>query len=175
MNGLLADGADVRLSTGSTLDLEFSGAADAIHALFFDSVRQVIGLWGAIGNATAMYHTSLITGTGVLDVSSGPVVGDYNNDGKVDSSDYITWRRQSGALAIANRDPNNTGPVGEADYIAWRTHFGQSAVSGSGAGLGLMADGQIAVPEPATLAMLLLGAAAVASYRRRTCDLQVLS
>ena len=131
-NRYFADNANVLLSTGATLDLQFTGAADAIRYLFINNVSQVIGLWGAVGNANAAYHTSLITGTGVLQVSAGPVVGDYNNDGKVDASDYVTWRRQVGAATIANRDPNNTGSVGQADYVSWRAHFGELAVAGPG-------------------------------------------
>src|SRR5262249_47833899 len=119
-NRFLADTSDVLLSTGATLDLQFIGDEDAIRSLLINNVSQVIGRWGAVGNANAVYHSPLITGTGLLQVLAGPVVGDYNNDGKVDSSDYITWRLQSGAATLANRDPNNTGPVGEADYIAWR-------------------------------------------------------
>jgi autotransporter-associated beta strand protein len=161
-NRSLADGANVLLSSGSTLDLQFSGAADAIHALLFDNVAQVIGLWGALGNASATYHTSLITGTGVLDVSSGPVVGDYNNDGKVDSNDYITWRRQVGAAALPNRDPNNAGPVGQADFFSWRTHYGQSAGIGTGSGLE-----NTSVPEPSAIALLALGTIFFLSPRRR--------
>jgi autotransporter-associated beta strand protein len=172
MNRSLANGADVRLSAGSTLDLQFSGAANTIRALLFDNIPQVTGLWGAVGNANAMYHTSLITGTGVLSVLSGPVVGDYNNDGKVDTSDYVTWRRRTGASTIANRDPNNTGPIGEADYAAWRAHFGQTAVSGSGSGSGLNADGEAAVPEPSTIALVAVAATAVLYPRRRSVHLK---
>jgi hypothetical protein len=118
-------------------------------------VSQVIGLWGAVGNANATYHTTLITGTGILQVTAGPVVGDYNNDGMVDSSDYTTWRRQFGSATIANRDPNNTGTVGQADYDSWRTHFGQSAASGIGT-TNLNFENSAAVPEPTAFALLLL-------------------
>jgi PEP-CTERM motif len=173
-NQSFGDNSDVSLSTGATLDLQFSGAADVIRFLLINNASQVIGLWGSIGNANADYHTSLITGTGVLNVSSGPVVGDYNNDGKVDSSDYVTWQRQTGAATIANRDPNNTGSIGQADYLSWRSHFGQTAVSGSGSGSGLNSGGETVVPEPSTIALFGLAVTAMISWRRRPVRWQII-
>jgi autotransporter-associated beta strand protein len=165
-NSTLADAANVLLSTGATLDLQFTDAADVIRSLLVNNLSQVIGLWGAVGNANAEYHTSLITGSGLLQVTAGPVVGDYNNDGKVDSADYVTWRRQLGAATLANRDPNNVGPVDETDYISWRAHFGELAVGGSGAGANLDFGNGAAVPEPAIIALLLLAAPFALALRR---------
>ena len=159
-NRYLADSANVLLSTGGTLDLQFSGAADTIRSLLINGVTQVIGSWGAVGNPNATYHTPLITGTGVLSVTFGPVAGDYNNDGKVDAGDYVTWRRSVGATTILNRDPNNTGLIGQADYNSWRAHFGETAGSGAGA------VANVAVPEPASTVMLITATIATC-FRRR--------
>ncbi len=148
-NRCLADTANVLLSSGATLDLQFSDSADMIHSLLINGAMQVFGLWGAVGNQSASYHTSLITGTGLLQITAGPVVGDYNNDGRVDASDYVTWRRQIGGTSITNRDPNNAGMVSQADYNSWRTHFGQTA--GGGAAAIVNAD----VAEPSTLVLLM--------------------
>jgi autotransporter-associated beta strand protein len=161
-NRFLADSENVLLSTGATLDLQFSGSADMIGALLIDGEMQVTGLWGAVGNPSASFHTPLITGTGVLQVVAGPVVGDYNKDGKVDASDYVTWRSQLGAATIANRDPNIAGVVGQSDYDSWRAHFGQTAGTASG----VIANA--AVPEPTTTAMLMFAAAAWRFPRRRS-------
>ncbi len=128
---------------------------------------QVIGVWGAIGNAERQLHLPRISGTGLLQVAAGPVVGDYNNDGTVDSADYVTWRRQLGAATIINRDPNNAGAVGQADFLAWRTHFGQTGVTGSGAAQQVGLDA--AVPEPATGVLSLLSLAAILRRRCRSC------
>jgi autotransporter-associated beta strand protein len=149
-NRYLADSANVLLSTGATLNLQFSGTADTIHSLLINSVTQVMGLWGAVGNANATYHSSLITGTGVLSIAAGPVAGDYNNDGAVNSADYSTWRRLVGSASIPNRDPNNTGVIGQADYNTWRANFGRTAASGAGLG-----DGT-SVPEPGTGCLLVV-------------------
>jgi hypothetical protein len=63
------------------------------------------------------------------------LAGDYNDDGTVDTADYIVWRK--------------TGINGQQGYDDWRANFG--ATSGSGA---VPHD---AVPEPASVLLLLLG------------------
>jgi hypothetical protein len=81
------------------------------------------------------------------------VAGDYNNNGTVDAADYVLWRN-GGPLA---NDP--TAGVQPADYDFWKSRFG--AISGSGAGL----NGG-AVPEPASIVLVLMGLAFFGSRRR---------
>jgi autotransporter-associated beta strand protein len=154
----LADTADVYIASGAQLQLEFSGVADVIDSLFLNGISQRAGIWGAIGSG-AQFTSSLITGTGELRVTTflpPALVGDYNQDGIVDSADYVLWRNNVGTTSLPNRASGNTGPIGPADYDAWRQHFGQTVV-GSGAEV----EGA-AVPEPArgglaALLMLSLG------------------
>jgi hypothetical protein len=80
-------------------------------------------------------------------------VGDFNSDGVVDTADYVLWRKGLGPIFTQN------------DYNTWRAHFGQSA-SGSGV------SANAAVPEPATLVILML-AAARGCLRPRTSALPV--
>jgi fibronectin-binding autotransporter adhesin len=140
----LADAANVSLTTGAFFNLNFAGT-DAINSLFIDSALQAAGTWGAIGSGAA--HTSaLITGTGLLNAAVGAVAGlpgDFNNDGKVDASDYVTWRKNE----IANAPLANDGGAANqaARYTLWRSSFG---TPGAGSGSGLSGG---AVPEPATL------------------------
>jgi hypothetical protein len=161
----LADAADVFLSSGSTLDLTFSGIPDVIDSLFINGASQPVGTWGAIGSG-AQFTSSLLAGTGMLQITTfvpSFLVGDYNSNGIVDSSDYIVWRRLLGTESIPNRDPSNSGPIGPADFDSWRSHVGQIAGAGSGAGSSRAAT---AVPEPATiLPMLIIGILAMCSRR----------
>jgi hypothetical protein len=54
------------------LDLNFTGAADVIHGLFFDGVSQTPGVWGAVGSG-AQFTSPFLTGTGRLSVATvGP-------------------------------------------------------------------------------------------------------
>ena len=94
-NPTLADGRDVYLSaTRTALDLTFA-ATDTIRSLYFDGIAQATGIWGATGSGAAN-ETALITGTGLLNVTTLPPVGvpgDFNNNGVVDAADYVLWRK----------------------------------------------------------------------------------
>jgi autotransporter-associated beta strand protein len=146
-NPFLADANDVRIFSGGTLDLSFSGN-DTIDEFFIDGAPQAAGLWGAIGNAGATFQTPFITGTGLLNVGMFTIsmlAGDYNQNGIVDAADYIVWREAAGAGAttLTNRSGAITGAVGQADYDFWRSRFGLTVVTGSALNTGAN------VPEPA--------------------------
>lgn len=78
--------------------------------------------------------------------------GDYNNDGIVDTGDYVVWRHNFGLSVILPND-STPGTVAQSDYDVWRAHFGQTAASGFGSSL------SAAVPEPATVLMLMFAVA----------------
>ena len=59
-------------------------------------------------------------------------------------------------------DGNNSGTIDPGDYDVWRAHFGQTAGSGSGDST------NAAIPEPATLMLLILTAADWCLRRGRT-------
>jgi hypothetical protein len=94
-----------------------------------------------------------IADTGSITVANIPVgvPGDYNSNGVVDAADYVVWRNNLGtAFALPNEVSGVTpGSVTTDDYNAWRARFGN--ISGAGAGA-LVGN---AVPEPATLGLLL--------------------
>jgi len=69
------------------------------------------------------------------------LTGDFNSDGKVGAADYVFWRK------------NFSGD--QAKYNAWRANFGASLTSGGGASLPF-AESLSAVPEPRTIALLIL-------------------
>jgi T5SS/PEP-CTERM-associated repeat protein len=99
---------------------------------------------------------------GVVNTASGqslritvvPIIGlpgDYNQNGVVDAADYVVWRNNLGSGTPL---PNDNSPgVDLSDYNVWRAHFGQTAASGNAAA----ADApSFAVPEPATVVLLIL-------------------
>ena len=67
----LSDTADIYVDGVALLDLGFSGT-DTIDELFLDGAATAIGTWGAVGSG-ADHTSSLITGTGILDVKVGIV------------------------------------------------------------------------------------------------------
>jgi hypothetical protein len=75
--------------------------------------------------------------TGVVRYEAAPTVGgllgDYNNNGRVDAADYVVWRK------------TNIGGAG--GYNTWRMNFGRTA------GAGALVSGA-AVPEPAGMVLL---------------------
>jgi hypothetical protein len=76
-------------------------------------------------------------------VTSGPIAGDFNDDGLIDSADYILWRKNFGA------------PFTETDYDAWRKNFSDSD-SGSTASLATSGAASNGWPVPEPHAQLLL-------------------
>jgi hypothetical protein len=86
--------------------------------------------------------------------------GDFNDDGSVDAADYVMWRKNDGTN---NALPNDNGlgtPIGALHYNLWRTNFGET--SGGGAG-----GNSTGVPEPASLALIVLGVFAGSVVTRR--------
>ncbi|MCC7475905.1 MAG: autotransporter-associated beta strand repeat-containing protein [Pirellulales bacterium] len=162
-----------------------SGALDITNAIVdFDNLG-VGNLTGA-SHVFATYAAGLLTGTfsptGILDlptgyaidynylganqialVSTGPVglPGDFNDDGFVDSADYVIWRKNEGTSNPLPNDNGIGGVVGTAHYDLWRGNFGNPP--GVGSGMGTSA----AVPEPTAMALLALTLSAFVCQRRR--------
>ncbi|MFO0788436.1 MAG: autotransporter-associated beta strand repeat-containing protein [Pirellulales bacterium] len=165
-NPYLADTADVLLANGANFNLNFGGT-DTVDSLYINNVPQAIGTWGAIGSGAA-HQTALITGTGILQVTTvgAPigVPGDYNSNGVVDAADYVVWRKNNGTtFQLANEVAGTTpGQVTQEDYTAWRARFGNTSGSGSS-----LSGAGSAVPEPSVL-VLACAAAACFFVRQRS-------
>jgi autotransporter-associated beta strand protein len=143
----LANAADLYLSTGAFINLSFTSGPDVVDSLFIDGVSQPAGIWGPIGSGAPLTSPRIV-GTGRLEVTTfiaPPLAGDFNEDGVVDGADYVVWRN---GLDVT---------YSQADYDVWRANFGRTA--GSGASNYSAAT----VPEPCSVALLLL----TAHYIRR--------
>jgi T5SS/PEP-CTERM-associated repeat protein len=126
---------------------------------------DVVGAFSSIELPTLnglAWNTSQLL-AGVISVSTG-LAGDYNDDGKVDASDYTRWRNNLGSLTSLPND--DTAGVGPDDYDRWKAHFGEMA--GSGSGTTGSASANAAVPEPTSMALLLTAAivSVVTRFRR---------
>jgi T5SS/PEP-CTERM-associated repeat protein len=92
------------------------------------------------------FWTVVYTPTDVILELVSSLTGDYNHNGTVDAADYVVWRK--------------AGINGQQGYDDWRANFGQTAGSGSSPSV------NAAVPEPATIVLLVMGTLAMC-FRRR--------
>jgi hypothetical protein len=83
------------------------------------------------------------------------VAGDYNNNGIVDTADYIAWRKNTHPLF---NEVTTIGSATAQDYTEWRKRFGNPPASGT-------LDG-ITIPEPSALALLAPVAIALLARKR---------
>ena len=85
-----------------------------------------------------------------LEVISGDIDADFDQDGDVDGTDFLSLQRSLGTSSGASRsqgDADLDGDVDQVDLDLWESNFGQNLVSPSIS----------SVPEPATLSVLTLG------------------
>jgi T5SS/PEP-CTERM-associated repeat protein len=115
----------------------------------------------ALGSGLS-WDTSQLYTTGVVRVTSAGILGDYNNNGTVDAGDYILYRKYAGTTHVLPNDPTG-GTIGAAQYMTWQFNFGRPPGSGTGSGIDSAGS---AVPEPASLVLLLLLAAGSCLGRR---------
>jgi GH35 family endo-1,4-beta-xylanase len=124
-----------------------------------DGTINFNGFWGDYDLTINGQIVPLTLTKGATQYSLAVAPGDYNADGKVDAGDYIVWRQSLANPANLRADGNANGTIDAGDYDVWRSNFG--TVYGTGAGL------PVAVPEPATLAMMLIGVAVSLIAHRR--------
>jgi hypothetical protein len=82
--------------------------------------------------------------------------GDFNQDGRVDASDYAIWRSDFGSTADLAADASGNGTVDAADYVIWRTNTHSSATAAL----------IFPVPEPCA-ATLLCSLSSLWQFRRK--------
>ena len=92
--------------------------------------------------------------SGAITLTHVGLAGDGNNDGAIDATDYADWFNNYGTTpaAWAAGDFNGDGSVDATDYALWFNNYGAGVSGGP-------------VPEPATMALLVLGS--LAMLRRR--------
>jgi len=97
---------------------------------------------------------------GLIDEVVSTIAADFNGDGVVDGSDFLTWQRGfglAGQTDNSNGDANGDGVVNGADLAVWQSEFGTGAP--------LLAATQ-AVPEPTSISLFLLNLALILGRRR---------
>lgn len=105
----LADGADVVITGGGKLDLNYIGT-DNIRSLYIAGVQQAAGSYGATGSGAAIVNDTVFSGAGTLTVATGPVVADP----------FVAWATGyglSGTSANADADPDGDGTANLLEWI----------------------------------------------------------
>ena len=164
-NGLLNGTLDVILGYAPS-------PGDEYLVLENDDVDPIVGAFATWTTARSAFDGQLYQfavdytagdGNDIALTSQGVVglVGDYNGDGVVDAADYTVWRDAVGQAVAPyfGADGNGDGLVDDADCAVWKARYGTTA-----AGEAALA----AVPEPAGLALLLLGTLVASVARQRS-------
>lgn len=106
--------------------------------------------WRVSGHMTLRFYGELVPA----------VPGDFNQNGEVDSADYVLWRNMDGqAATLPNESGLNLGSVDIEDYWHWKANFGHLPAATGAA--------TIAIPEPrsATTALLIAFATVLSPAR----------
>jgi autotransporter-associated beta strand protein len=162
------------IAGGSTLTLADIGTSTLLPANTKLTLASYSGAWdggtfAGLPDDTGTISTGLNTFTiNYNDTSGGPnggaytnfvtlttpasVAGDWNGNGKVNLADYVTWRKDEANFG----GTEGSNPSG---YVTWRENFDTTAGSSSSLN-------GAAVPEPSSIALVLLGFAALAGRRR---------
>ena len=112
-----------------------------VHSVVSLTGINLIELNGAFGPTPGYFDDVSVS-------SVVPLLGDYNGNGVVDAADYVVWRNGLGTT------------FQQSDYNVWRQNFGKTGGSGAGA------TASAAVPEPAGIAMLIVGMLAACLRRQ---------
>lgn len=135
----------LQLNAGSVSILDSTGElSPGVYPLiaYGSLVGDVANLGTPVGPAGFEYQL-LDSGT-VISLAVLPigVPGDFNNDGTVDSADYVIWKKYNGTEQELPNSGSLSGTVGDGHYNLWRENFGRVAESGGGS------SGNGNVPEP---------------------------
>lgn len=96
----------------------------------------------------------------ILEESFPEESADFDNDGDVDGSDFLAWQTgfgiPDGTATPADGDANLDLNVNSLDFDIWKSQYGSATGAGS-----IATD---AVPEPSSIAIVLLGLFAIARW-----------
>jgi hypothetical protein len=140
-------------------DLTRVQGTDSYDAMMADVLRVMLRHDAGSPSATGTAIAAMI---GIDNVQFLPAPGDANLDGHVNGLDYLIWAANFGddpsddpPGSPENGDFNDDGVVNGLDYLLWAGNFGMGP------------NDAVAVPEPGTCALLVMGVMILSSRRRR--------
>lgn len=176
-DGLWATGPDgvLRLVAreGDVFDVNDDPHIEELHTIgsFFRAIEMLSTFGLEHDGRPYVFNASgeLVFGLGFTDDLYGifvantqvpTVTGDYDDDGDVDSADYVVWKSSFASTSNLDADGNGNGIVDAADYVVWRKNLGVSMAAIRG--------GLPFVPEPSAWILILLEFAVVLATSRET-------
>ncbi len=172
-SGTISYRDDFALAVGSNTLVGLGGALTGSGTLgslseggrVYETLTLPMNASFVLSNASATITLDL-TGQIVAKYLIPSTNGDYNQNGIVDTADYVVWRNSQGQTGLGlAADGNGDNQITSADFDVWRSKFGQAA-TGIGVGEGLSSAS--AVPEPSALLLLVVVVVFVhGSYRQR--------
>jgi hypothetical protein len=153
------------INSAQTVNISINGdtlLADGVRYQTNGDAALALANLSGLGNSFSTSIPARSLQVFVIPLAPPALLGDYNDDGIVDTADYLVWREHLGDPNednILNRGDGANG-VDAADYDVWRQHYGTLYAHGRGA---LAA----AVPEPAALFLAIAWALPILHRRRR--------
>jgi hypothetical protein len=166
-NGIAAFAGDTLLTFQNGLDVISSVMAHEIgHNLGLNhAATGGANLMSSQGTSAQLTTTQMgvaLNTTNFAQLLPAVLAGDYDNDGRVDASDYTVWRDTLNVTGSAlAADGNNNGRIDAGDYSVWKTNFGQTRGSGAVTNL------SVGVPEPASVVLMVVTLMSLIAERRR--------
>jgi hypothetical protein len=123
---------------------EVGDTFDVLNAALISGTFATLDLPALAGGKS--WNTSVLYTDGILSISAALVPGDFDSDGDVDGADFVIWQTNFPAASghvLATGDADGDGDVDGADFVVWQTNFPYT-------------PSPAAVPEPSTIALVLL-------------------
>lgn len=106
----LADGSSLRMTSDATIDL-FHNLTDTVNKFFVNGTAQAVGTWGRVGSIAALgadFESPLITGDGLLEVTSTGSATPYD--------DWATDAGLTSGNSAPTANPDGDGFVNLAEF-----------------------------------------------------------
>jgi autotransporter-associated beta strand protein len=137
-NGVTTVSADATLGGGGTLPGALINRGTVAPGETTTGTLTVQGNYRQTSGATLAVQIGG-TAAGAFDalhvlegIDTGPIEGDYNEDGAVNAADYTVWRDHLGEtfnLPNEGEDVETMGVVDQEDYDLWKENFGEENLS----------------------------------------------
>jgi hypothetical protein len=156
------DGVLASTSTTGSAPNGRAAITDVLHIFGDEDNETAAGLINSLAFYDEVLSDAAIAALGAASATGIPVPvvndADFDNNGVVDGADFLRWQRGFGTSGTnAQGDADGNGVINAADLVIWKASYGGAPAA---AAVG-------AVPEPASLAMLTVGAFATIGLRRR--------